>query len=60
MCVDALFTTDLEDAARMEGFAAIMDHAGIYKNRMRISNSDLPVPCNDHVRMLAGTPRNLP
>ena len=51
MCVDALFTTDLEDAARMEGFAAIMDHAGIYKN-IECVYPTLTYPC--HATIMSG------
>ena len=32
MCVDALFTTDLADVCRMEGFREILEDAAVYEN----------------------------
>lgn len=51
MCVDALFTTDLEDVAGMEGFRTIMEHAAIYKNIDCIYPT-LTYPC--HATIMSG------
>lgn len=51
MCVDALFTTDLEEVRHMEGFGTILNHAAVYKN-IECVYPTLTYPC--HATIMSG------
>ena len=51
MCVDALFTTDLADVCRMEGFREILEDAAIYEN-IECIYPTLTYPC--HATIMTG------
>lgn len=51
MCVDALFTTDLEDVKYLDGFKTILEHAAVYKN-IECVYPTLTYPC--HASIMTG------